>query len=142
MSTALARKPGQPARVERRLRAHLVAFAHLLRGDGKTAQDRRINGPRAIQPADPETRDIRRDRNAGRALTIRQSDPRPHKDAARPRKQRARGHPRLAGDKSVHAKIPKAGIQKAGGSRYQLFRQRQAQLLGDYASLWPSDSRR
>jgi hypothetical protein len=60
---AIARKPGQPARVERLLRARLVAFAQFLRGDGETAQDRRINSLRAMQPADPEPRDIRRDRN-------------------------------------------------------------------------------
>ena len=60
-----------------------------------------------MQPADPETRDISRDRNACRAPPFRQSDPRPHSDAACPRKQRARGNPRLAEDKSVHAKIQK-----------------------------------
>ena len=72
-----------------------------------------------MQPADPETRDIRRDRNAGRAAPFRQRDSRPHPDAACLREQRARGRPRLAGGKSVHAKIPMRGIHKAGGSRFQ-----------------------
>ena len=127
----IARKPGQPARVERLLRPDLVAFGQFLRGDSETAQGRPIVRPRAMQPADPETRHIRRDWNAGRSPPFRQGYPRPHKDAACPRQQRARGHPRLAGGKSVHPKIPKSGIQKAGGSRFRLFRQRDKARVGE-----------
>ena len=39
---AIGRKPDRPARIERRLRARLVAFAQFLRGDSETAQDRPI----------------------------------------------------------------------------------------------------
>ena len=42
----------------------------------------------------------------------------------------ARGHPRLAEDKTVHAKIQTRGIWKAGGSRFQLFRQRDKARVG------------
>ena len=127
---AIGRKPDRPARIERRLRARLVAFAQFLRGDSETAQDRPIIRLRAMQPADPEPRNIRRNRNAGRAPPLRQGDPRPHKNAACPRQQRARGHPRLAKDKSVHARIPKRGIWKAGDSRFRIFRQRDKAGVG------------
>ena len=74
---AIARKPGQLARVECLLRTRLVTVVQFLRGDAETAQDRPIvrPRPRAMQPTDPETRHIRRDRNAGRAPPLRQSDP-------------------------------------------------------------------
>ena len=67
---AIARKPVQPARIERRLSACLVAVGQFLRGDSETAQNRPIVRLRAMQPADPEPRDIRRDWNT-RRLSVR-----------------------------------------------------------------------
>jgi hypothetical protein len=51
-------------------------------------------------------------------------------DATRQQRARGRGHPRLAGDKSVHATIPKRGIQKAGRSTSRLFRHRDKTRVG------------
>jgi hypothetical protein len=50
---------------------------------------------------------FRRDWDAGLAPLSGQRDPRPYAHMTRPRDQRP---PRLAGDKSVHAKIQQSGI--------------------------------
>ena len=51
------------------LRARLVALAQFLRGDAKTAQDHPIVLIWAMQPADPEPRDIRREERMPRTAS-------------------------------------------------------------------------
>ena len=92
-------RPVRPGQIERADPQRTGDGAHEHRAiarDSKTTQGRRIIRLSAMQPGDPETRAIWRDRNASRAPPFRQSNSRPHPDAARMQEQRARGHPRLA----------------------------------------------
>jgi hypothetical protein len=102
------------------VRARLVAFVLFLRGNAETAQDRRIVSLRFMQPADPETRHIRRDRNIRGASPFRQRDAGPHPNVARTfqKQTRGRGHPRLAGDRSVHAITKNMEFKKPNVRRY------------------------
>ncbi len=64
------------------------------------------------EPCDPETRDIAGYRNANRAPSFRERDTWPHPDCAGAYQKRARGGPRLAKDKAVHAKFQKTKSRK------------------------------
>ena len=106
---AIGCKPRQSARIERLLRARLVAFIQFLRGNIKTAQNLKIISLRTMQTADPKARDVGRQGKIFRAALFRQGDPGSHPDGPGAREQRARtrGHPQLTEDKSVHAKSPR-----------------------------------
>jgi hypothetical protein len=106
---AIGCKPRHSARIERLLRARLVAFIQFSRGNIKTAQNLKIIRLRTMQTADPKARDVGRHGNIFRAALFRQGDPGSHPDGpgARVQRTRTRGRPQLTEDKSVHAKSPR-----------------------------------